>query len=81
VDQRRPWAFFDGASQKRNQSSGGAGGVLYLPDHVCFKMKMGFGSRSINYAKLKSLKLLLHFAKEKNINSIHFFGDSQLVVN
>jgi hypothetical protein len=33
MDCSRPWAFFDGASQNRNQSCGG-GAVLHLSDHV-----------------------------------------------
>jgi ribonuclease HI len=41
---------------------------------------MGFGSGSNNYAELMALKLLLLFAKEKQVTSLQIFGDSQLVV-
>jgi ribonuclease HI len=41
---------------------------------------MGLGAGTNNYAELMSLKLLLLFAKEKNVNSIQVFGDSQMVV-
>jgi ribonuclease HI len=47
---------------------------------VSFKIKMGFGAGTNNFAELMSLKLLLLFAKEKNVNSIQVFGDSQMVV-
>jgi len=47
---------------------------------VSFKIKMGLGVGTNNFAKLMSLKLLLLFTKEKNVNSIHVFGDSQMVI-
>jgi ribonuclease HI len=79
VDHQRPWAYFDGASQNINQICGG-GAILYLSDHVHFKMKMGLGPGTNNFAELMSLKLLLLFSKENNVTSIHIFGDSQTVV-
>jgi ribonuclease HI len=79
VDHTRLWEFFYGASQNRNQSYSG-GVVLHLFNHVCYKIKMGLGPGTNNYAELLSLKLLLLFAKVKNVNSIHIFGDSQIVV-
>jgi ribonuclease HI len=42
---------------------------------------MGLGPSTNNYAELMSLKLLLLFAKEKNVNSLHIFGDSLNVIN
>jgi ribonuclease HI len=50
-------------------------------DQVFYKINMGLGRGSNNYAELMSLKLLLLFAKEKNGNTINIFSDSQIVVN
>jgi ribonuclease HI len=41
---------------------------------------MGLGPGTTNYVELMSLKLLLIFAKEKNVNSLHIFGDSLNVI-
>jgi len=46
------------------------GVVFHMSDHVCFKTHMGLGPQSNNYYELMSLKLLLLFAKEKNVSSI-----------
>jgi len=53
--------------------------VLHLSNRVSFKIKMGLGSSTNNFAELMSLKLLL-FTKEKNVTSLQVFGDSQVVV-
>jgi ribonuclease HI len=42
---------------------------------------MGLGPGTNNYAELMSRKLLLLFAKEKNVNSLQIFGDSLNVIN
>jgi ribonuclease HI len=55
------------------------GQVLHLSNRVSFKIKMGLGSGTNNFAELMSLKLLL-FSKEKNVTSLQVFGDSQVVV-
>jgi ribonuclease HI len=80
IDKSRPWDFFDGASQNDNQSCGG-GAVLYLSDNHFFKIKMGLGQGTNNYAELMALKLLLQFSGEKGVQSIQIFGDSMNVIN
>lgn len=80
VDFSRPWAYFDGASQNNNaQCVGGA--VLHLSDAPSFKLKMGLGPGTNNYAELMSLKLLLLFAGEKGVKTLQIFGDSMIVIN
>jgi len=78
IDQARPWAFFDGASQN-NVCGGGA--VLHLNESHHFTLSMGLGAGTNNYAELLSLKLLLIFALEKGCTSLTCFGDSMNVVN
>jgi len=78
IDQSRPWAFFDGASQ--NNACGG-GAVLHLSASHFFILSMGLGAGSNNYAELLSLKLLLIFALEKGCLTLTCFGDSMNVIN
>jgi ribonuclease HI len=42
---------------------------------------MGFEPGTNNHAELLALKVLLLFAKQKNIQAIRVFGDSMLVIN
>jgi ribonuclease HI len=42
---------------------------------------MGLGPGSNNYAEFLTLKLLLLFAKEKQVSSLQIFGDSMLVIS
>jgi ribonuclease HI len=46
-----------------------------------FHTKLGLGQGTNNYAELLTLKLLLTFAKEKDLRHIQIFGDSMIVVN
>jgi len=79
VDHQRLCDFFDGASKNRNNNCGG-GVVLHMSYHVSLKIRMGLGPGKNNFAELMSLKLFLIFSKEKNVNSIQIFGDSQFFV-
>jgi len=54
---------------------------MHLSNHVSYKIKIGLGLYTNNYAKLMSLNFLLLFAKEKNVNSLHLFGDFLNVIN
>ena len=42
---------------------------------------MGLGNRTNNFVELLAMKLLLHLAKEKGINTLQIFGDSMLAIN
>ena len=42
---------------------------------------MGLGVGTNNYAKLMTLKLLLHFALEKGCRNLQIFGDSLIIIN
>lgn len=59
----------------------GAGGTLHLWETTHYKLKVGLGRGTNNYAKLNSLRHLLLFALEKHYTSIQIFGDSQLIIN
>jgi ribonuclease HI len=78
IDKSKPWAYFDGASQ--NQTCGG-GFVLHLSENHSFHIKLGLGQGTNNYAELLTLKLLLLFAKEKDLLHLQIFGDSMIVIN
>lgn len=76
----RKRGLFRRASQNNFQSCGGDVVLFFSESHYC-KIKMGLGLGTNNYAKLVSLKLLLLFAKERNVKSLQIFGDSTTVVN
>jgi ribonuclease HI len=80
IDHSLPWDYFDGASQNNNQICGG-GAILYLTKTHHFNLSMGLGSGTNNFVELLAMKLLLHFAKEKGINTLQIFGDSMLAIN
>jgi ribonuclease HI len=80
VDLSKPWEFFDGASKNNNLSCGG-GDILHLSPDNSFKLKMGMGSETNNFTELMALKLLLLFAREKEVKSLQIVGDSMLVIN
>jgi ribonuclease HI len=77
VDFSYPWAFFDGASQN-NYQQGGGGDLLYLFQNHLFKLKMGLGQGTSNYA-IDAQTLI--FAGDKGVRSIQIFGDSLKVIN
>jgi len=78
IEKSRPWGFFDGASQN-NLCGGGA--LLYLSEDHYFKIAIGLGEGSNNYAEILSLKMLLAFAIEQNVKDITIYGDSMNVIN
>ena len=71
-------AFFDGATQD-NRCGGGA--YLFIREGNLYKITMGLGEGSNNFAELFSLKLLLIFAAEKGCRTLVCFGDSMNVIN
>jgi len=80
IDHETPWAFFYEASQDdRAKNEGGV--VLHLKNSHSFNLKMGLEQGSNNYVELMALKLLITFAGEKGIKSIHIFGDSMTIIN
>jgi ribonuclease HI len=42
---------------------------------------MGLGRGTNNFVEILAMKLLLHFAKEKEINTLQIFRDSMLAIN
>ena len=52
-----------------------------MRDGHCFKITMGLGEGSNNFAELLSLKLLLIFAAKKWCRTLVCFGDSMNVIN
>jgi hypothetical protein len=49
VDFSRPWTFFDGASQTTTNNVG-RGEVIHLSNNHLFKLQMGLGPVTNNYA-------------------------------
>jgi len=78
IEKSRPWGFFDGAS---NNNLCGGGALLFLTENHYFKISIGLGEGSNNYAEILSLKLLLVFAIEQNVKDITVYGDSMNVIN
>ena len=80
MDISRPWVVFDGASH--NDSQLNEGGVsLHLSSANFFNLKMGLGVGTNNLDEVMALKILLTFAGEKGVTSLHIFGDSMIVIN
>jgi len=52
-----------------------------MSENNSFKIKMGLCPGTNNYAELLSLKLLLLFVEEKEVETIQDFGDSLDVIN
>jgi len=78
IDKSRPWGFFDGASQS-NLCGGGA--LLFLSEDHFFKIAIGLGEGTNNYAEILSLKMLLVFAIEHGVKNISIYGDSMNIIN
>jgi len=78
IEKSKPWGFFDGASQN-NLCGGGA--LLYLSDDHFFKIAIGLGEGTNNYAEILSLKMLLVFAIEHNVKELSIYGDSMNIIN
>lgn len=60
---------------------GGGGAILHLNEHLSFRIQVGLGRGTNNYAELNNVKHLQLFAWEQNCQRIQIFGDSQLVIN
>ena len=65
--------FFDGASQLE-ATLGGAGAIIYLNEHMHFKLKMNCGA-STNTKLILSLWMLLFCAKCFVIKEMRILGD------
>ncbi|XP_026440795.1 uncharacterized protein LOC113339752 [Papaver somniferum] len=80
ADIDKPWTmFFDGSSYG---TVGGAGVVFETPqgEMLSYSLKLEFQS-SNNVAEYEALILGLRVAKELNLGSVEFKGDSRLVTN
>jgi ribonuclease HI len=69
VDPSIPWAYFDGSSQNNNTQSRGGAFLCQSSTHF-FHLYMGFEPGTNNNAELLALKVLLLFAKDKEVKSI-----------
>jgi len=78
IDKNTPWAFFDGAAQ---QQGCGGGFILYMNEHHYYKVQMGLGTGTNNFAELITLRHLMHFRLGHNCMNIHIFGDSKIIVD
>lgn len=72
--------FFDGVSQNDSQLNEG-GVAFHLSNTHFFNLKMGLGVGTNNLDEVMALKILLTFAGEKGVTSLHIFGDSMIVIN
>jgi len=55
--------------------------IKYLSNQHYYKIKMGLGEGTNNYAEFITLRHLLHFALAHSCNNIQIFGDSQIIIN
>ena len=78
INKNTPWAFFDGAA---NQQGCGGGFILFLSEQYFYKVKMGLGAGTNNFAELITLRHLLHFSLGHHCININIFGDSKIIIN
>lgn len=78
IDRNTPWAFFDGAA---NQQGCGGRFILYINDQHFYKVKMGLGVGTNNFAELITLQHLLHFSLGHHCINLNIFGDSKIIIN
>ena len=55
--------------------------MLFMSHSHYFKIKMGLGNGTNNFAELMALKLLLCYANERGCKILQIFGDSMIVIN
>lgn len=77
IDKCTPWAFFDGAAQ---QQGCGGGFILYISEQHFYRVRMGLGTGSNNFAELITLPHLMHFSLRHNCMNIHIFGNSKIII-
>ena len=80
IDKASPWGYFDGSAAGMPQICG-AGGILYISDEHFFTFFAGLGLGTNNFAEILDLKLLIILALKQGVQTMHIFGDSQLVIN
>lgn len=73
-----PWAYFDGSAQ---DVGCGGGEVLHISETHSYKIQMGLGRGTNNYAKLVTAKNLIQCALLKQCTNMQLYGDSKLVIN
>lgn len=78
IDHSLPWAYFDGSAQELGC---GGGAILHLSDTHSFKIQMGLGRGTNNYAEFLTAKFLIQYALHKHCTHLQLFGDSRLIVN
>ena len=59
----------------------GGGALLFLSDDHFFKIAVGLGEGTNNYAEILSLKMLLVFAIEQSVKDLSIYGDSMNIIN
>ena len=79
IDQLKAWCFFHGASQG-NMGPNGVDGMLYLSINQSFTFEENLGRGRNNWKTIQALKLLLGFAKEKDVGKIQVFRISNMVM-
>ena len=78
IDHSYPWAYFDGSAQSHGC---GGGFILHLSNHYNYKVKIGLGHGTNNFAELSCLLCLLQFSITKDIHALRLFGDSTIVID
>jgi len=80
IDKSFSWGFFDGAFQGPKKICG-PGGVLYILDDHVISIKENICRGSNNLAELEEVKTLLKITWDLDIQELHVFMDSFMVVN
>ena len=75
-----PWAYFDGAIQGK-PPLGGSRGVLYLTKNDKLQIKFASGHCTNSKAELAAIHSVLELVVNRNITSLHIYGDSKMVVD
>jgi len=57
------------------------GAILYLSNTHLFKIQMGLGNGTNNFAELITLRHLLQFSLVKQCRHLQIYGDSKIIIN
>jgi ribonuclease HI len=75
-----PVAFFDGAAQRDGKNCG-AGGIIKISKTILYKWHVNCGWGSNTKAELMGAWATIHLAKYFELEKLHVFGDSLVIIN
>ena len=79
IENTYSWDFFTRLLMATQLVVGGC--ILHISEIHHYTYRVGLGMGTNNFAEVMALKLLVHFAVEKDIKRIQIYGDSLIIIN